>query len=61
MKEFGAELWYELASQARRLARRYLDMATEIAFLMERAYNAETERGLQRHPLRLQHAAPRAT
>jgi hypothetical protein len=35
-----------MASQARRLSRRYLDMATEVAFLMERAYNAETERGL---------------
>ena len=58
MREFSARLWYELAAQARRLTRRYLDMATEIAFLMERAYNAETERGLQRHPLRLQpHAA----
>lgn len=46
MKEFGARLWYELALQARRLKVRYLDMATEIAFLMERAYNAETERNL---------------
>jgi hypothetical protein len=46
MKEFGARLWYELAMVARRLKQRYLDMATEIAFLMERAYNAETERGL---------------
>jgi hypothetical protein len=46
MKEFSARLWYELAAQARRISRRYLDMATEIAFLMERAYNAETERGL---------------
>ncbi|MBC7870112.1 MAG: hypothetical protein H7Y09_04685 [Chitinophagaceae bacterium] len=46
MKEFSARLWYELALQARRLKTRYLDMATEIAFLMERAYNAETERNL---------------
>jgi len=46
MREFGARLWYELALQARRLKQRYLDMATEIAFLMERAYNAETERNL---------------
>jgi len=46
MREFGAQLWYELAQQAKRLKQRYLDMATEIAFLMERAYNAETERGL---------------
>ena len=46
MREFGSQLWYDLAQQARRLKQRYLDMATEIAFLMERAYNAETERGL---------------
>jgi hypothetical protein len=46
MKEFSAHLWYELARQARKLSQRYLDMATQIAFLMERAYNAETERGL---------------
>ena len=36
-----------LAIQARHIKQRYLDMATEIAFLMERAYNAETERGLR--------------
>ena len=47
MREFGARLWYEIAQQAKRLTQRYLDMATEIAFLMERAYNAETERNLQ--------------
>jgi hypothetical protein len=46
MKEFSARLWYELAREARRLSRRYLDMAIEVAMLMERAYNAETERGL---------------
>lgn len=47
MQEFSSHLWYELALQARRLKQRYLDMATEIAFLMERAYNAETERNLR--------------
>ncbi|MBI5115120.1 hypothetical protein HZA56_01460 [Candidatus Poribacteria bacterium] len=47
MREFSARLWYELAMQARRLKQHYLDMATEIAFLMERAYNAETERNLR--------------
>jgi hypothetical protein len=47
MREFSSRLWYELARQARRLKQRYLDMATEVAFLMERAYNAETERGLR--------------
>jgi receptor-binding and translocation channel-forming TcA subunit of Tc toxin len=46
MQEFSSRLWYELACQAKRLKQRYLDMATEAAFLMERAYNAETERGL---------------
>jgi hypothetical protein len=47
IKEFSARLWYELALQAKHLKQRYLDMATEMAFLMERAYNAETERNLQ--------------
>ncbi len=46
MKEFGAQLWYDLAAQAKRLRTRYLDMATEMAFLTERAYNAETGRGI---------------
>ena len=46
MREFGTRLAYEVALQARHLKQRYLDMATEIAFLMERAYNAETERNL---------------
>ena len=43
MKEFSSRLWYELAREARR----YLDMAIEIAMLMEKAYDAETERGLR--------------
>lgn len=47
MRQFSAHLWYEIALQARRLKQRYLDMANEIAFLMERAYNAETERNLR--------------
>lgn len=47
MREFGMSLWFELSKQAKRLKQRYLDMATGIAFLMERAYNAETERGLK--------------
>jgi hypothetical protein len=46
MREFSATLWYEIAQQAKRLKQRYVDMATSVAFLMERAYNAETERGL---------------
>lgn len=47
MREFSARLWFDLAAQAGALTRRYLDMAIEIALLVERAYNAETERGLQ--------------
>ncbi len=47
MREFSARLWFDLAAQARGLTRRYLDMAIEVAMLTERAYNAETERGLQ--------------
>lgn len=58
MKEFSARLWYELALQARRLKVRYLDMATEIAFLMERAYNAETERNLRVIRFDYSHTAP---
>lgn len=46
LKEFGEAMWYELALDARRRMRHYLDMATEVAFLMERAYNAETGRDL---------------
>lgn len=46
LKEFGAGKWYDIAKKTKRLVTRYLDQATEIAFLMERAYNAETERGL---------------
>jgi hypothetical protein len=46
LKEFSARLWYDLAREAKRLKDRYLDMATEISFLTERAYNAETERGV---------------
>ena len=46
MKEFNAGVWFDLAYNAKRISQKYLDMATEVAFLMERAYNAETERGL---------------
>lgn len=46
MQEFSASMWYDLAAQSKQIANRYLDMANEIAFLMERAYNEETERGL---------------
>jgi Tc toxin complex TcA C-terminal TcB-binding domain len=46
LREFGAQRWYDLARQAERIKQRYLDMATELAFLTERAYNAETGRQL---------------
>ncbi len=46
LADFGAQRWYDLAILAGRLRRRYLDMATEMAFLTERAYNAETGRGV---------------
>jgi hypothetical protein len=48
LREFSARTWYELAREARRLVRRNLDMAIETAFLMERAYDAETGRNLAR-------------
>ncbi|MCW2528799.1 MAG: tetratricopeptide repeat protein [Pseudonocardiales bacterium] len=57
LREFGAQLWYDLARQAERIKQRYLDMATEIAFLTERAYNAETERGLHVVQYDYQHTA----
>ncbi len=47
IREFSSRLWFDLAAQAEAINRRYLDMAIEIALLTERAYNAETERGLQ--------------
>ncbi|MFZ5818119.1 MAG: hypothetical protein ACOY93_22940 [Bacillota bacterium] len=45
-REFSARLWYELARVARRLSRRYLDMAIAVASLMEQAYKLETGRPL---------------
>jgi hypothetical protein len=46
LKEFGAGKWYDIAKKTKRLVSRYLNQATEISFLMERAYNAETERDI---------------
>jgi hypothetical protein len=46
MKEFNARLWFELAGNARRIMQRYTDMATAVALLAQRAYNAETGRNL---------------
>jgi hypothetical protein len=47
MEEFNAQLWFELAGNARRISQRYTDMATAVALLAERAYNAETGRNLK--------------
>ncbi|MGP1373758.1 MAG: hypothetical protein ACTS3T_13090 [Almyronema sp.] len=47
-REFTSALWYNLAREARRLAQRYLDMAIEVATLMEKAYEAETGRDLRK-------------
>ncbi|MBV9354974.1 MAG: hypothetical protein JO023_05550 [Chloroflexi bacterium] len=57
LREFGAQLWYDLARQAERLKQRYLDMATELAFLTERAYNTETGRQLHVVQYDYQHTA----
>jgi hypothetical protein len=47
-REFSSTMWYDLAREARRIARRYLDMAIEVAVLMEKAYEAETGRDLRK-------------
>jgi hypothetical protein len=46
MQEFNAQLWFELAGNAQRIMQRYTDMATAVALLAQRAYNAETGRNL---------------
>jgi len=46
MEEFNARLWFELAGSAQRIMQRYIDMATAVGLLMQRAYNAETGRNL---------------
>lgn len=47
-REFSSAMWYNLAREARRLTQRYLDMAIEVATLMEKAYEAETGRDLRK-------------
>ncbi|MGI5823933.1 MAG: hypothetical protein ACOX6Z_08350, partial [Dethiobacteria bacterium] len=47
-REFSSAMWYNLAREARRLARRYQDMAIEVATMMEKAYEAETGRNLRK-------------
>lgn len=46
-RELSSVMWYNLAREAHRLAVRYLDMAIEVATMMERAYEAETGRNLR--------------
>lgn len=45
---FDEDLWFRLAAELQDLAREYLDMATYAAFLMERAYDLEFDRNLNR-------------
>lgn len=47
-REFTSAMWYNLARESRRLAGRYLDMAIEVATMMEKAYEAETGRDLRK-------------
>ena len=47
LKEFGASQWYRMSKIMKRLSRRYLDQAIEIAMLAQRAYHAETERRIR--------------
>lgn len=47
-RELGSVMWYNLAREARRLAMRYLDMAIEVATMLEKAYEAETGRDLRK-------------
>lgn len=47
-REFTSAMWYNLARESRRVAQRYLDMAIEVATLMEKAYEAETGRDLRK-------------
>ncbi|WP_152040703.1 Tc toxin subunit A-related protein [Salinigranum salinum] len=46
-REFSSRMWYDLSREARRLSRRSLDAAIEVATLMEKAYEAETGRDLR--------------
>ncbi|WP_426594771.1 hypothetical protein ACPPVS_04325 [Cellulomonas sp. McL0617] len=51
LREFSSRHWYEMAQVMKGLAADYLDMATSVAWLMQRAYAAETARDL--HKIRL--------
>ncbi len=56
---FGEDLWFRLAADLEDLSRDYLDMAIETAFLMQRAYDLEFDRALQR--IRLDYGVAGAT
>jgi len=45
---FDEDLWFRLAGDMQDLARGYLDMAIEAAYVMERAYEVEFDRNLHR-------------
>jgi hypothetical protein len=47
-KMFDEEMWFRLAAELQDLSREYLDMAIYSAFLMERAYEVEFDRRLNR-------------
>jgi hypothetical protein len=47
-KMFDEDLWFRLAAEMQDLARGYLDMAIEAAYIMERAYALEFDRDLHR-------------
>jgi hypothetical protein len=51
LRDFSSRRWYEMAQVMKGLAGDYLDMATSVAWLMQRAYAAETARDL--HKIRL--------
>jgi hypothetical protein len=51
LREFSSRHWYEMAQVMKNLAGDYLDYATSVAWLMQRAYAAETARDL--HKIRL--------
>ncbi len=51
LREFSARHWYDMAQTMKGLSTDYLDMATSVAWLMQRAYVAETARDL--HKIRL--------
>lgn len=47
-KMFDEDLWFRLSGEMHDIARHYLDMAIEAAYVMERAYELEFDRDLHR-------------